>query len=82
MHCNLRRRSVLLMVPSVYKGHKWASIEEPSHDVSRDTGDFDSALQHFAAMLQCSYSSPYWQAHYIKQVMDIAAAATMAEVGE
>jgi hypothetical protein len=70
----------------VYKGHKWAFIEEHIHDAlgmqSRDTMDFDWALQYFAAMLQCSYSSPHWQAHNIKQVMDTVAAATMAEVGE
>lgn len=72
-------------VLSVYKDHKWAFIEEHIHDVlgkqSRDTGDFDSALQHFAAMLHCSHSPPYWQAHYLKQFLDTVAAATKAKVG-
>ncbi|KAK9916791.1 hypothetical protein WJX75_007099 [Coccomyxa subellipsoidea] len=70
-------------VLSVYKDHKWAFIEEHIHDVlgkqSRDTGDFDSALQHFAAMLHCSHSPPYWQAHYLKQFLDTVAAATKAK---
>ncbi len=75
------RRQVL----SVYKGHKWAFIEEHIHDVlgkqSRDAGDFEVALQHFAAMLQCSHSPPYWQTHYLKQFLDTVAAATKAKVG-
>ncbi|BDA40386.1 probable trafficking protein particle complex subunit 8 [Coccomyxa sp. Obi] len=70
-------------VLSVYKGHKWAFIEEHIHDVlgkqCRDTGDFDAALQHFAAMLHCPHSPPYWQSHYLKQFMETIAAAGKAK---
>lgn len=72
-------------VLSVYKGHKWAFIEEHIHDVlgkqSRDNEDFDLALQHFAAMLHCPHSPPYWQAHYLKQFMDTVALAEQSKVG-
>ena len=68
----------------MYKGHKWAFIEEHIHDVlgkqCRDTGDFDAALQHFSAMLDCPHSPPYWQSHYLKQFMETIAAAGSAKV--
>lgn len=71
-------------VLSVYKGHKWAFIEEHIHDVlgkqCRDTGNFDAALEHFAAMLNCPHSPPYWQSHYLKQFMDTIGAAGNAKV--
>jgi len=65
------RRQVL----GVYRGREWAFIEEHLHDVlgkqSRDAGDLDAAIGHFAAMLPCRHSPENWQAFYLRQFLEV-----------
>ena len=59
----------------MYAGRKWAFIEEHLHDVlgkqSRDAGDLDAAVGHFAAMLPCRHSPENWQAFYLRQFLEV-----------
>jgi hypothetical protein len=71
-------------VLGVYRGHEWAFIEEHLHDVlgkqSRDAGDLDSAVQHFAEMLPCRHSPEHWQAYYLKQFLEVVQQAALERV--
>ncbi len=62
-------------VLGVYRGREWAFIEEHLHDVlgkqSRDAGDLDAAIGHFAAMLPCRHSPENWQAFYLRQFLEV-----------
>ncbi len=42
--------------------------------------DYDAALAHFAAMLHCPRSAPYWQAQYLRQFLDCVAQAAAVRV--
>jgi hypothetical protein len=59
----------------VYTGHKWAFIEEHIHDMlgteGKKSGDLDAALHHYAAMINCPHSPPYWQAHHLRQFLEV-----------
>ena len=59
----------------MYRGREWAFIEEHLHDVlgkqSRDAGDLDAAIGHFAAMLPCRHSPENWQAVYLRQFLEV-----------
>lgn len=42
--------------------------------------DYDAALAHFAAMLHCPRSAPYWQAQYLRQFLDCMMQAAAVKV--
>ena len=71
-------------VLGVYRGREWAFIEEHLHDVlgkqSRDAGDLDAAIGHFAAMLPCRHSPENWQAFYLRQFLEVVQQAATQRV--
>ena len=74
------RRQVL----GVYRGREWAFIEEHLHDVlgkqSRDAGDLEAAIVHFAAMLPCQHSPGSWQQFYLRQFLEVVQQAAAQRV--
>ena len=58
----------------MYRGREWAFIEEHLHDVlgkqSREAGDLEAAIGHFAAMLPCRHSPESWQQFYLRQFLE------------
>jgi hypothetical protein len=71
-------------VLGVYRGREWAFIEEHLHDVlgkqSRDAGDLEAAIGHFAAMLPCRHSPGGWQQFYLRQFLEVVQQAAAQRV--
>lgn len=47
----------------------------------RESGDLAAALHHFAAMINCPHSPPFWQAHYLRQFLEVVTLAIKSQVG-
>ena len=63
----------------MYRGRRWALVEEHLHDVlgrqAHEAGDAAGAAQHFMSMLACPHNSPYCQRLYLAQFTDALQAA-------